>query len=95
MDYAYGNLSALDVLTEISSRVPKNLKFVFEEFTVDRQIVQIKGHSPSAGDVDRLRTELAKYPPFEEISLGDITSDPRRGGQNFRVRISLSAEGSS
>jgi general secretion pathway protein L len=90
-----GNLSALDVLTEVSARLPKQLNFVFEEFSVDRQVVQIKGHSPSAGDVDRLRSALAKYPPFAEITIGDINSDPRRGGQNFRVRISLAAEGSS
>ncbi len=90
-----GNLSALDVLNEVSARLPKNLNFVFEEFSVDRQVVQIKGHSPSAGDVDRLRGELAKFPPFAEITLGEINSDPRRGGQNFRVRISMAAEGSS
>jgi Tfp pilus assembly protein PilN len=89
-----GNLSALDILTEISRRVPSNLDVVFEELSIDRQVIQIKGHSPSFGSVDRLRAELAKYPPFSQISVGDITSDSRRGGQNFSVRISLSEEGS-
>jgi general secretion pathway protein L len=85
-----GNLSALQVLTEISARVPADLDVIFEELSIDRQVIQIKGHSPNFGSVDRLRAELAKYAPFSEIAVGDITSDARRGGQTFSVRISLS-----
>jgi len=88
-----GNLSALDILTEISARVPPDVEVVFEELAIDRQIVQIKGHSPAFGSVDRLRAELAKYAPFSAIVVGDITRDARRGGQTFSMRISLSSEG--
>jgi len=86
-----GNLSALQVLAEISSRVPTDLDVIFEELAIDRQVIQIKGHSPSFGSVDRLRAELANYAPFSEITVGDITSDARRGGQTFNVRISLAS----
>ena len=87
-----GNLSALDILTEISRRVPPNLDVVFEEVSIERQVIQIKGHSPSFGSVDQLRAKLAQFGPFSEITVGDITADARRGGQNFNVRISLSDE---
>jgi len=87
-----GNLSALDILTEISRRVPANLDVVFEELSIERQVIQIKGHSPSFGSVDQLKSQLAKFGPFAEITVGDITADARRGGQNFNVRISLSDE---
>jgi len=87
-----GNLSALDILTEISRRVPPNLDVVFEEVSIERQVIQIKGHSPSFGSVDQLRAKLAQFGPFSEITVGDITADARRGGQNFSVRISLSDE---
>jgi general secretion pathway protein L len=87
-----GNLSALDILTEISRLVPPNLDVVFEELSIDRQVIQIKGHSPSFGSVDALRAKLAQFGPFAEITVGDITADARRGGQNFNVRISLSGE---
>jgi general secretion pathway protein L len=88
-----GNLSALDILTEISDRVPQDLDVVFEELAIDRQIVQIKGHAPAFGSVDRLRAELAQYAPFSSITVGDITRDARRDGQTFSMRISLSADG--
>jgi general secretion pathway protein L len=86
-----GNLSALQVLAEISSRVPTDLDVIFEELSIDRQVIQIKGHSPSYGSVARLQDELAKYAPFSEIAVGDITSDARRGGQTFSLRISLAS----
>jgi general secretion pathway protein L len=90
-----GNLSALDVLAEISARVPPDLEVVFEELAIDGSVVQIKGHSPAFGSVDRLRAELARFEPFSSISVGDITSDPRRGGQTFSMRISLRAAGAA
>lgn len=88
-----GNLSALDVLNEISARIPPDLEVVFEELAIDGQVVQIKGHTPAFGSVDRLRAELVRYEPFSSIAVGDITSDPRRGGQSFSMRISLAAPG--
>jgi len=88
-----GNLSALDLLSEISKRIPKGLDVVFEELLIDRQGIQIEGHSTSFGTVDQLRAELEKFPPFQEIGVGDITRDSRRGGQSFSVRIRLAPEG--
>ena len=88
-----GNLSALDLLTEISARIPKDLEVEFEELSIEGQVVQIRGHSPAFGSVDRLRAELARFEPFQSISVGDITSDPKRGGQNFSMRISLQTRG--
>ncbi|HEX2484155.1 MAG TPA: pilus assembly protein PilM [Myxococcota bacterium] len=88
-----GNLSALDLLTEISARIPKDLEVEFEELSIEGQVVQIRGHSPAFGSVDRLRAELARFEPFQGITVGDITSDPKRGGQNFSMRISLQLRG--
>ena len=88
-----GNLSALDILTELSRLVPANLDVIFEELSIERQVIQIKGHSPSFGSVDQLRAQLAQFAPFSEIAVGDITADARRGGQNFSVRISLASDG--
>jgi general secretion pathway protein L len=90
-----GNLSALDLLTEISAHVPKDLDVVFEEVSIERGTVQIQGHSPSFGSVDRLRGELAKHPAFSEITVGDITTDSRRTGQTFSLRIRVSSEEAS
>ena len=83
-----GNLSALDLLTEISARVPASLEVVFEELSIERQVIRIRGHSRSFEAVDRLRAELAGYAPFSQIKISEITSD-REGAKSFSVTISL------
>jgi type IV pilus assembly protein PilM len=88
-----GNLSALDLLTEISSRVPKDLDVVFEELSIDRQVVRIRGFTKSFEAVDKLRAELATYQPFSEIRVSEIQNDSKRGGKTFSVTISLGPGG--
>jgi Tfp pilus assembly PilM family ATPase/Tfp pilus assembly protein PilN len=89
-----GNLSALDILTEISAHIPGDVDVVFEELSIDGQVIQIKGHTPAFEAVDRLRAELARYAPFSAITVGEISRDPRRGGQTFSMRISMAEDGS-
>lgn len=84
-----GNLSALDVLTEISARVPADLKVVVEELSIDGKVVRITGHTPSFEAVDRLRAELAGFPAFGEIRVSEIQRDARRGGNTFSITIAL------
>lgn len=82
-----GNLSALDLLTEISANVPKGLEVVFEELSIERDAVQIRGHTPDFKAVDQLTSELKKFPAFSDVQVGSSDTDPRRGGVNFDVRI--------
>ncbi len=89
-----GNLSALDLLTEISGLMPPNLKIIFEELSIDGQVVRVRGHTPSFGAVDRFKTALAGFPHFSDIRVGDIQKDESRGGNTFSITISLrDAEG--
>ena len=90
-----GNLSALDLLTEISKLVPKDLDVVFDELSIDRQIIRMRVYAKSFESADRLGAELAKFPPFAQARIGSIESDPKRGGKRFDVTISLApTEGS-
>ena len=82
-----GNLSALDILTEISKNVPRDLEVVFEEFSIERDTVQIRGHTPDFKAVDRLVSEVKKFPAFSDVVIGGTDKDARRGGVNFDVRI--------
>jgi cell division ATPase FtsA len=84
-----GNLSALDLLTEISKLVPKNLDVVFDELSIDRQTIRMRVHAKSFESADLLGAELAKFPPFGQARIGAIESDPKRGGKRFDVTISL------
>jgi type IV pilus assembly protein PilM len=90
-----GNLSALDLLGEISKLVPANLAVIFEELSIDGQVVRIRGHTDSFAAVDQLKAALAEFPQFAEIRVSEIQADATRGGNNFSVTISLAKPGAN
>ena len=88
-----GNLSALDVLTEISKRVPADLDVVFEELAIDKQMIRMRVQAKSFEAADRLGAELAKFAPFAQARIGAIETDNKTGAKRFDVTISLAPEG--
>jgi type IV pilus assembly protein PilM len=88
-----GNLSALDVLTEISKRVPPGLDVVFEELAIDKQMVRMRVQAKSFEASDRLGQELAKFAPFARARIGSIETDSKTGAKRFTVTISLAPKG--
>jgi general secretion pathway protein L len=84
-----GNLSALDLLGEISRRTPKELDVVFEELSIDGQTVRIRVVSNSFEAADRLGAELAKYELFSQARIGSIETDRRTNAKRFNVTIAL------
>lgn len=88
-----GNLSALDLLTEISRLVPTDLDISLEELTIDRQTVRMRVTARSFEAADRLGVELAKFAPFDSARIGAIETDSKTGGKRFNVTISLKPPG--
>jgi hypothetical protein len=88
-----GNMSALDLLAEVSKHVPSDLELVFEEVNIDRQVIRIKVYAKSFEAADRLGAELAKFGPFAQTRIGSIETDRKRGGKRFSVTISLAPAG--
>jgi len=88
-----GNLSALDVLSEISRHIPEDLDIVFEELVIDRQTIRMKVYAKKFESADRLGAELAKFSPFARAQIGSIENDPKRGGKRFNVTITLATLG--
>jgi general secretion pathway protein L len=90
----YGaNRSALDLLAELSRRVPKDLEVKFEEVNIDGRVIRIKVFAKGFEAADRLESALAREAPFTGAKAGEITTDRKRGGQTFNLNISLSGSG--
>jgi hypothetical protein len=88
-----GNLSALDVLTELAVRVPEEIDIVVEDLRIDGSAVRIRGFARNVQALDRLEAELGRFGPFAQVKVSDIQDEPRRGGYTFQLAISLAAEG--
>jgi len=87
-----GNLSALDLLSEISRLVPPDLDVVFEELSIDRQTIRLRAYAKSFEAAERLGSELGKFPLFSAVRIGSIETDPKNQAKRFNVTISLGEE---
>ena len=77
------------ILDRLETQYPEDLDVVFDELSIDRQIIRMRVYAESFESADRLGAELAKFPPFAQARIGSIESDPKRGGKRFDVTISL------
>ncbi|MCH2171261.1 pilus assembly protein PilM [Myxococcota bacterium] len=84
-----GNLSALDLLNEISNIVPDDLDILLEELSIDKQTVRMRVYATSFEAADRLGAELSKFGPFAQARIGSIETDRKRGGKRFNVTINM------
>lgn len=87
-----GNRSALDLLGEISRRVPPELDVVFEELSIDRQTIRIRAFTKSFEAAERLGAELAKFEPFAKVQVGSIETDRRTDVKKFNITIGLAED---
>lgn len=87
-----GNRSALDLLGEISRRVPPELDVVFEELSIDRGTIRIRAFTKSFEAAERLGAELAKFEPFSKVQVGAIETDRRSDVKKFNVTIGLTED---
>ncbi len=89
-----GNRSALDLLAELSKRVPVDLEVKFEEVTIDRRVVRIKVSAKSFEATDRLIAQLAASEPFREAKIdGEVKASRKRDVKIFNVTIPLAVPG--
>jgi len=81
-----GNVTALDVLREISTRVPPALDVTLKVLSIDEDRIRFQGTTMSFELVERLKTELEKIAFFSSVNVGDVRSE-RGGGKSFNVTI--------
>ncbi len=88
-----GNLSALDIMTELSTRVPDDLNVRFEEVHIDRKVVRVKVSGENFEAADRLENVLSASPPFEAASVSGQIKKTKGGAITFGINIPLEREG--
>lgn len=88
-----GNLSALDLLGELSRLVPKQLDIGLEELSIDRQTIRMRVRAKSFEAADRLGADLSSFEPFAGARIGAIDTDQKTGGKRFSVTINLKPRG--
>lgn len=86
-----GNLSALDLLSELSRRIPANLDIRVLEINITGRVIRLKVAAKDFEAAERLTSVLSSRAPFENAEVkGGI--DSTKDGTRFTVTISLSSD---
>lgn len=91
---AYGGsigaqLSALDLLRELSSRISKDTKVDVSELIVDQDAVRLSGETDSFDSVDNLKKGLERSPYFKEVKINNAKVGTSEKIVEFRISIFL------
>jgi len=84
--------SAVDLLAELTSRVPRGddgrpLPVTFDQMLVDLERISLRGKTESTKDVDALTNSLKGYRCFHEVKQGKV--EKTKDGLLFRLEIQV------
>ncbi len=84
-----GDKRVLDILADISGRIPENLSLHVSRLVIDQESVQIKGTTDAYNNVDVIKSKLAASPRYAEVKIVSATADKKKGSIRFEIRLQL------
>ena len=85
--FSPGRESVLSLLADISSRIPEEIALTINRFSLDQDLLLLRGQTSSFKDVDQIRTLLAASPLFSEVRI--LSSTAEKSGQENLIRFEL------
>ena len=88
-----GGLSKLDILKEVSARIPTNIKVDVKELNIGENKVKISGTIDSIESVDKIITNLQEFTQFENVEKGSVTTAAGGESKRFDITFTVSQMG--
>ncbi len=79
----------LEILADISSRIPDDLALHVSRLVVDSQGVQLKGTTDAFNNVDVIKNRLAASGKYGEVKIVSATADKKKGTVRFEIHLQL------
>ncbi|HFQ89714.1 MAG TPA: hypothetical protein ENK27_06515 [Desulfobulbus sp.] len=84
-----GRKRILDILADISARVPKSVTIHVSRLVIDDASVQIKGTTDTFNNVDTIKNRLVASPLYREVKIVSATAGKKKGEIRFEIRLQL------
>jgi general secretion pathway protein L len=81
--------SALEMLRELSVRLPQNLQIKITELTISTEGISISGETLSFDGLDNLKKAFASSPYFAEVKVSQAIAGTGGKGVEFKIAITL------
>ena len=84
-----GEKRVLEILADISARIPKQLSLHVSRLVIDKESVQIKGTTDAYNNVDVIKNKLAASSRYAAVKIVSATADKKKGKIRFEIRLQL------
>ncbi|HBI16156.1 MAG TPA: hypothetical protein DDY20_11685 [Desulfobulbaceae bacterium] len=82
-----GDKRVLNILADISARIPKELTIHVTRLVIDQDSVQIKGDTDTFNNVNVIQGNLRKSPLFDDVSIISAAADKESSMIRFELRL--------
>jgi len=82
-----GDVPVLEMLREVSARVPETIRLDLDELVVEADVVRLHGRCESFDAVEGLRKALAASPLVRDVETDETRATVDGTGVEFRLRL--------
>jgi len=87
---ALPQVSALNLLAELTSRIPADAHAELDQITIDLNRISVRGQTVNSTQVDRITTALKTYKCFKDVKEGKL--ERSKDGQHMSFRFDIQVE---
>ena len=81
------NMKVLDLLTDISERIAKDLKIKVERMVVDQEAIQITGTTDTFNTVDSIKKGLEESTLYRDVVIASANLDRKGNEVRFEIKM--------
>jgi general secretion pathway protein L len=79
--------SVLEILNDISERVPKDLEVQVDRMVVDQEGIQIRGTTDTFNTVDSIKKGLESSEMYRDVVIASANLDQSGKGVRFEIKM--------
>jgi general secretion pathway protein L len=84
-----GEKRVLEILSDISARIPQEISLHVSRLVIDKESVQIKGTTDAYNNVDVIKNKLAASSRYVLVKIVSATADKKKKKIRFEIRLQL------
>ena len=81
------NMKVLDLLTDISERIAKDLKIKVERMVVDQEAIQVTGTTDTFNTVDSIKKGLEESTFYRDVVIASANLDRKSNEVRFEIKM--------
>jgi general secretion pathway protein L len=82
-----GDKRTLNILADISGRIPSSIEILVSRLVIDQESVQVKGTTNTFNNVNIIQNNMRKSPLYKEVSIISAAADKDSKMIRFELRM--------